>query len=1170
MSLSVPEIRQKLENPYHRRDWQQLLYSLFPNGEYKAEPNTIALPQNDLAEEAFELGSITLDGGLPIGLFEIKLLDKVKLERNRVGLRQLLKQIMQQLPGALVVFYQDDKWRLTYVSQALRKDENGQLVSTQTAPKRFTYLLGKGESTLTAAQRFEHLHQRASSNLLQRPSLIDFEDAFNVEKLSKDFFRGYKEHYEKFLAHILVEPAYRTTIFKADGKAARDFTKKLLGRIVFLYFLQKKGWLAVPEGKKWGDGDHNFLQHLFSRTKNKEQFYSNILVELFYDTLNSSRPGYLAKLEITRAYGLNIQIPYLNGGLFENDDQHTDVISFPPKLFEDLFTFFGQFNFTVYEDSPDDHTVAVDPEMLGRIFESLLEEHRNKTGAFYTPKQVVHFMCRESLLQYLRTYSNLIDESKLQTLTSDHEATNITKAEAKHLDKLLQDVRICDPAIGSGAFPMGLLYEIFHARLALHPIINPEEELDAAEVKKQIIERSIYGVDIESGAVDIAQLRFWLALVVDESEPRELPNLDYKIIAGNSLVSRFQNQPIRLNWHVTLKGNGITTATQEFELLHTKLQMYMQKLYNKQQQFFNFHGDKTKQKNEVRQLKIEILRAQIKLNRFDFEQRAAENTRIFDTDQVKKLENKMRLAEFDDLLDKLNMLEKHPERNLDFFDWQIDFAYIVNPEVAGDNSGFDIVIGNPPYGAELPDYDKEVLKEKYDYLTERIRNSFLYFIGQSLDLVAKNGIVSLIIPNEFLFQIYMTKARNYVLNQTTLLHAINVGESVFDAIVPSALIALKKEQKAEYDFKIADLREADFKEVDKQLNTSDFNIVSKATILQSPNAMLSYSGDDAAIINHLNEMPVKFESYCEDIANGISTSCDEIYIVNKDLAIERSLEVDFLRPTIRGGQFNRYQCPDETGEYVVYIKKPVSEDEVPNIYKYLEENKELLIRKSVEKRSGKRNWQILFRGRYEELFATPKILIRQTGDSIIACVDVLGYYCIDSVNIALPNENGKKNLYFLLALLNSKVITFYYRAISQESGRVLAQVKPMRIRQLPIAIATDEEKKKIEQLVGYILHLKYPDNEQLIHHTTNERIAITIEEVLEMIVFELYFRDHVGKKDIDVLKFIPVDNHSKGIEKEILSFYNWLQQHENPVRNRIILADIVSKDIVVAIKQKSK
>ena len=202
--------------------------------------------------------------------------------------------------------------------------------------------------------------------------------------------------------------------------------------------------------------------------------------------------------------------------------------------------FFGMYNFTIDENDPDDAEVGVDPEMLGHIFENLLEDNKDK-GAFYTPKEIVQYMSEESIAQYLKTHAEEALYPAIEELIKQKKVNEAlqNKATASAVYKLLCDVKVCDPAIGSGAFPMGVLNVLYHSRLLLYGFTKPTQEFSPANVKREIIQNNIYGVDIEQGAVDIARLRFWLALVVDETQPEPLPNLDFKIMQGNSLLEEF-------------------------------------------------------------------------------------------------------------------------------------------------------------------------------------------------------------------------------------------------------------------------------------------------------------------------------------------------------------------------------------------------------------------------------------------------------------------------------------------------------------------------------------------------------------------------------------------------------------------------------------------------------
>jgi len=272
--------------------------------------------------------------------------------------------------------------------------------------------------------------------------------------------------------------------------------------------------------RKWENGEKRFMQQLFNDFSDKAHFHSKCLTKLFFETLNIRRNNDVFEVEGLEGKLYGSRVPYLNGGLFDTDKPEGVLkIDFPEKYFIDLLDFFEQYNFTIDENSPDDHEVGIDPEMLGHIFENLLEENRDK-GPFYTPKEVVQYMCKESLIQHLSShFNNRLDISLFlrSHVVSDELAE---KDNAVLLNELLDKIKVCDPAIGSGAFPIGMLQEIFEAKRFIYPYLKTSKDFNPSQIKKDIIQKSIYGVDIEKGAVDIAQLRFWLSLVVDEENPR--------------------------------------------------------------------------------------------------------------------------------------------------------------------------------------------------------------------------------------------------------------------------------------------------------------------------------------------------------------------------------------------------------------------------------------------------------------------------------------------------------------------------------------------------------------------------------------------------------------------------------------------------------------------------
>src|SRR5690606_10501695 len=474
--------------------------------------------------------------------------------------------------------------------------QDGEMQIKDTHPKRYTYVFGEPEETYkTALDRFFILGNELEITINK------IKDAFGVEAMSKAFFDEYRDvHYAGFVDYLM-RSNFKKSAFNGNDKDVRDFVKKLLGRIVFLYFLQKKGWLGAKD-TSYKNGDKNFMTNFFKKAGANDAFYANWLSKLFFDALNNERPND----DFTMPDGEVVKIPYLNGGLFEKETEKYDFLTFPADLFTNLFEFFDQYNFTIFEDSPEEHTVAVDPEMLGHIFENLLEDNKDK-GAFYTPKEIVHYMTQESLIEYLHTQLPDANRTDLENFVKNKE-NNLSKEHKQQIDQKLDTVKICDPAIGSGAFPMGLLQEIFglKERIAYdlgYKVWSP------ATVKENIIQKSIYGVDIERGAVDIARLRFWLSLIVDEEMPKALPNLDYKIVVGNSLVSKFNDTVIEIDWSDDTAKEGLFGQ----EIAEDKKTL-LQEISQKQMQYFTADNTlKEKLNLEIRNLKLDILTKQLEL-----------------------------------------------------------------------------------------------------------------------------------------------------------------------------------------------------------------------------------------------------------------------------------------------------------------------------------------------------------------------------------------------------------------------------------------------------------------------------------------------------------------------------------------------------------------------------
>ena len=523
------------------------------------------------------LGTYTSPDDEKLDVLIVHLTNESKLERARTAIRNFVADHLKtrdEKDAALVAFVSptEQQWRFSYVKMeyAAVETQSGKVgVETHLTPaRRYSYIVGEGESCHTAQTRFLALLQDTENY----PTLAQLEEAFSVEAVTKEFFNQYAALFGDIEAALQKLAAKDKTIgseFKAKNVSTVDFAKKLMGQIVFLYFLQKKGWLGVAKGQDWGAGPHDFLRRLARGDYGAYgNFFNDVLEPLFYDTLATDR-GHEAWCNRFKC-----RIPFLNGGLFEPlgdyDWRKTDI-TLPNKLFTNIerndagdigtgvLDVFDRYNFTVNEAEPLEKEVAIDPEMLGKVFENLIEENRRKgLSAYYTPREIVHYKCQECLINYLDTALNkdkeLVPRKDIEIfIRLGEQIAHYESVDAKYpikmppsiekharlIDEKLASITVCDPAVGSGAYPVGMMTEIVRARCALTPYFNDVHERTPYLFKRHAIQNCLYGVDIDPGAVEIAKLRLWLSLVVDEEEAKQikpLPNLDYKIVVGNSLL----------------------------------------------------------------------------------------------------------------------------------------------------------------------------------------------------------------------------------------------------------------------------------------------------------------------------------------------------------------------------------------------------------------------------------------------------------------------------------------------------------------------------------------------------------------------------------------------------------------------------------------------------------
>ena len=929
--------------------WKDLLEKIFPKVEFFT---SVAKITDSHVKDGGHVGNIRLDDGRSLAIFRFEVTDNVQISRNRKSLRDIAAKYVDQglIHGALVFYYSQgqDDYRLTFIAKQTYFNENGELVKKETAPKRYTFLLGKNEPCTTAASRLIELANKKAYGSIY---LTDVVDAFSVERLNKEFFNGYKAQYKKFVDTL------------SDTKQHRDYVKKLLGRLVFLQFLQKKGWMGVPASNtKWEGGDKNYLSKLVDTYPNNNRLLSDVLEPLFFKTLNEKRNGDIADSIL----GDNIKIPYLNGGLFDKDRIDELDIDFPYDYFKNLMDFFSQYNFTIDENDPDDSEVGIDPEMLGHIFENLLEDNKDK-GAFYTPKEIVQYMCRQSVIQYLKTHEPSEQYAEaIEQLINDGVVNPIlqNKNIAIRFTQLLKEVKVCDPAIGSGAFPMGILYVLYHAIHHLHSHAEPHGNFDSTQTKRDIIQNNIFGVDIEQGAVDIARLRFWLALVVDATEPQPLPNLDYKITCGNSLLSRYPiDAPIEnvfVEYNKGKKENEKMTLAKYKELVsdYTNTSNHQTKeLFRK-----TIEDIKSAFKTELsKQFKERLAKLRGKIIMLEGPTLFGERT-------------KAEKAELKKLKEKLNILDKEQEDiqtnklYVDAFEWRFEFPQLLDEN--GNFTGFDIVIGNPPYlriqgiRDTNPAFAEELVK-KYRSATGSF-DLYATFAERGLQVIRQSGIVNYIMPDKWTNAAFGKGLREIISEQNAAHKIISFGAyQVFNASTYTALQwFMPNSEHLEY-YQLNRNLETN-QELDiylRSIKYDDASIVD-ANKLDKKSWVLTV-GATSTVLQKLESHPRRIADIFDKIFQGLATSKDDVYFLyncienNKNIIgyskqLERNIEIEkgLVKPLLKGEDVHRYDNI-QTDRFVIFPYKIDNEKAVlytenelsvlfPNGYAYLKECEDIL------------------------------------------------------------------------------------------------------------------------------------------------------------------------------------------------------------------------------------
>ena len=1028
------------------------------------------------------IGTYSDPEGKKTDLLIVYLQKESAIDRARTALRNFVADYLKQRDmkdAALVAFVAPDgeDWRFSFIKMEYKFNEKGKVEEEFTPARRYSFLVGKNENSHTAQSRLLPLLLDDEG----QPTLKDLEDAFSVEQATREFFEKYRDLFLRLKEALdeIVEKDQKIKVeFKNKHVSMVDFAKKLLGQIVFLYFLQKKGWFGVRRGCPWGSGSKQFLRELFDKQHGDyTNFFNDILEPLFYEALRLERPGdYYSRFDC--------RIPFLNGGLFDpiNDyDWIETEILLPDDLFSNdrqtkegdagdgILDVFDRYNFTVKEDEPLEKEVAVDPEMLGKVFENLLEiKNRKSKGTYYTPREIVHYMCQESLIEYLYGEFNpgmvayetigddqmamfgneakkkqldltiehrqrsLIDKKDVETLTRygesvvEHERRVVSegretdrysfklperiRANAPRIDEKLAGIRVCDPAVGSGAFVVGMMNEIIRARSALTPHVGEHEKRTPYDFKRHAIQNCLYGVDVDSGAIEIAKLRLWLSLVVDEEERENiqpLPNLDYKIVCGNSLLG-------------------------------------VNKLFN---------HESLKKVEELKPLQFN------------------------ETSPVKRQNRKKQI---DDLISQIT--DGHKD-----FDFEVYFSEVFHGE-----KGFDVVLGNPPYVA-LQKNGGELRKLYKDagfttFATTGDVYQLFYEKGCQL-LMPSAGLLAYITSNSWLKAEYGKSTRRYFSDNHTPLRLIELGKDIFESAIVDSSILITRHGKHNETGRAVDmdrLPDKDFPPAENRWGTFQ---------PQREKPWSTLSGIEQSIMDKMEAAGTPLKEWDVSINYGIKTGYNDAFIIDnatrQALIAKDPKSADIIKPVLRGRDIQRYQAK-WTNLYLIdthngYGNVPaINIDNYPAIKNHLNRFYPQLKRRQDKGRTpyNLRNCA------YHEEFTKEKLFWMDMSNRGKFVYSEKEMYC---------NNKGfmmtGKSLKYLCAMLNSTPITWLMKNTARTTGMGLMQWEKFVVERLPIPKISTTEQRPFINLVNSILKAK----------AANPKADTTKQEAeIDRLVYDLY------------------------------------------------------------------
>ena len=979
------------------------------------------------------------------------------------------------------------------------------------------------------------LHIPPGANLLEVSRL--WQQQFSVERVTTRFYQEYAAVRNRIAKALLDHNPDHPVVQSLSQDEARAWATRQMGRVLFLWFLQAKRWLGEPGGR----GSPTYLLNLWDKRAETQEgeYYRGILAPMFFDAMATGSNSRQVKYPVLGF------VPYLNGGLFRRSSLEDSIndegeVSLPDEVFDpdadneetQQQTFLGllsRYRFTTRESTPDDQSVDPDPELLGRVFENLYQgDERHDTGTYYTPREIVHFMCREVLDGYLRDATGVeqptLDALRQVAVGSRDEHQPLPNIPADALIDALETLKLCDPAVGSGAFLLGAIQEMVALRRGIlfsqRGYVEPHELYQmVSDWKRRIIENSLYGVDINPEAVEICRLRLWLSMVLDMDEPPDpnsdwaLPNLDFQIVAGDSLVDRVAGVTFKESWPAP---QGLQLGME----LQNSLQRLENNIAQRRREFRGTHRD-PKRLRELRDLIARDQREIVRLHLTDaLEKAEAELQGLLEAmEEGARRITKTALKRAQGLIDRMYSLLNNME-SADFaltqkpFLWPIAFPDVLRE---GDpNAGFNIVIANPPYVRmeKLNNEDELSYGEAFPEVAASRADLLVYFYARALQILRPNGWLSFITSNKFMRAGYGARIREHLPTSLRIQRVIDFSDlPLFEAnrkaiaAYPAVLIGSRTDDAAGHAIKVADLAgpvRRVLSEDNLKVNTESVRgvledldgLLARAEISDFPNVMLkrdSWILESPALIRVFERIMNRGTPLGQFVKGriyyGVKTGLNEAFVIDQDkrdeLVDEDPRSAELIKPWLRGRDIRRWKTYSPA-LYVIYTSRGVDIEQYPAIQEHLR-----WFQGSLEGRATAHlhPWYELQQpqeGIHHE-FAHPKIVWPDIAPETRFAYETVGSY-MDCTCFFVPTDAR-----WILTVLNSGLVEFLLcQATSTLRGGFLRS-KHQYMVPLPIVTPDGETQAELEALANDILSLE----------GSSEQVE-AIEREIDSIVFHVY------------------------------------------------------------------